>query len=129
MIGLAAVLASDGRCISPTLLDRRRLPSTESRRAWQQSSSAACARWLGVPMLKEGDADRRHRDLTARSRGRSPSEQIALLQTFADQAVIAIENVRLFNETKEALDQLRAPSAEVLQVISQLGGGHEARVR
>ena len=58
------------------------------------------------------------------SRARSPSEQIALLETFADQAVIAIENARLFEELEERNRELSAGAGaadragEVLRVIA-----------
>ena len=79
---------------------------------------------VGIPLLREGVAIGA---FTAyRTEPRSFSErEIALLRTFADQAVIAIENVRLFQELEarnrdmtEALERETA-TREILQVISR----------
>ena len=53
----------------------------------------------------------------ARSRGAFAGKELAMLQTFADQAVIAIQNARMFRETQEALSHQTA-SADILRVIS-----------
>ena len=88
--------------------------------SYGMKDAAVAGRWrscIAVPMLRSGEV------IGAIFVGRDvatpfPPAKVELLKTFADQAVIAIENVRLFNETKQALER-QTGTAEVLRAISR----------
>src|SRR5262245_28212758 len=71
-----------------------------------------------VPMLQE-DKCVGVICLTRPENERYPESQVALLQTFADQAVIAIENVRLFKELQEKNTALTQAYAQVTETLEQ----------
>jgi GAF domain-containing protein len=121
--------APDGE-IAPgrSILERRviQVPDTEmdpSERARARARDFGYRRVLAVPLIRDGDVIGTI-GVAGREPGLYSEREIALLQTFADQAVIAIENVRLFTELQAsnrdlttALEQQTA-TAEILRVIS-----------
>ena len=93
---------------------------TEYPDARQNATAAGIRAALSVPLVREGAAYGSI-FIFRRQPGLFSPDQVALLETFARQAAIAIDNVRLFNETKEALEQQTAIS-EILRVISSSPG-------
>lgn len=84
---------------------------------------------LVVPMLRDGIAIGTIA-VTRREPGQFPEKAVNLLKTFADQAVIAVENTRLFNEVQDrtselarSLDDLRAAQDRLIQTekLASLG--------
>jgi GAF domain-containing protein/anti-sigma regulatory factor (Ser/Thr protein kinase) len=105
----------NGRCV----LARAPVQIPDSSADAEFSLAAGARAWssaLAVPLMRDGRV--LGALMVARKRtGVFADKLVSLLRTFADQAVIAVENVRLFNETREALEQQTA-TAEVLRVIS-----------
>jgi PAS domain S-box-containing protein len=105
-----------GRAVLTGAVQRLEDLAEDADYATDVATAVGWRRLLAVPMLREAKA-LGVIAVSWRDPGPIPERQVELLKTFADQAVIAIESVRLLTETKEALEQQGA-SAVVLQAIS-----------
>ena len=91
---------------------------------YDHTSRTTTGRLMGVPMLRDGDVIG---VLTVNwlEPGPVPDKFVRLLQTFADQAVIAVENVRLFNEIQEKSRQLEVANKHKSEFLANMS--HELR--
>jgi len=115
-----------GRSVGRAILERRPIEITDFETDPSlPPASRELARALGfrsqlsVPMIREGVAIGSV-GVTRREPGRFSEKQVALVQTFADQAVIAIENVRLFKELQARTGELTR-SVEQLTALGEVG--------
>jgi GAF domain-containing protein len=125
---LATVTYSPGRgsVVGRILLDGRTVQVEDIRsdpEYDQRGALAGVRTMLGVPLLRDGIPIGVIILVRAAVR-RFSDKQIELIEAFADQAVIAIENTRLLNELQESLQQQTA-TADVLKVISSSTGDLE----
>jgi signal transduction histidine kinase len=106
------------------ILDRRIIDISDARKAPPEFATGAQYflttgyRAITIMPMMRGDEAIGALSVVRSAPGALSDEQIAVLRTFASQAVIAIENARLLNELRQSLQQQTA-TADVLKVISR----------
>ena len=116
--------AGRGTFIGRTILEARtvHIPDILNDPEWDRGPMQAMVGFrsvLGVPLLRESTP------IGVIGLGRKSvlpftENQIELVETFADQAVIAMENVRLLKELRERTEQVEAQSQELVKLNQQL---------